>query len=454
MQQCDESKPECWPCRKHIMTCDFLTSAGSSSRPSSVISAKTAAPPSAADEAAPPTCPPVTFIAWSPGRTPTRRTARASPLAPGKPPSPSSDQHQPPPPVPRSSLQSLPPPDPDLLNLTDLSLLHHFTTATAPTLSPWSAELRAWWATEVPRLALSHPFVMRALLALAGLHLARTADPASAASRAHLARAIAQHQLALGTGRAMLRAASGGVTEETSAPLYVFAVATMVMSMGLPPTPPGGAAVLPFFEEGGGAPEWVHLMRGIKAIADPGRKWMVEQSGVGAALREELRPARLWRADGRSAAAPQGAVRVSGEPGRAAYELPLARLRELVATGGHGGDVCEREVCLRALDKLDQVFAAFFKYGEDLVTTRLIFSWFCEVDQEFLLQIGQRKSYALLVFSHYGVLLYWIDRTWWLEGWGARIITAVSSLLDNDSLEWLQWPLQEIGKTSAFEDEL
>lgn len=235
--------------------------------------------------------------------------------------------------------------------MTDLSLLHHFTTATAPTLSPWSPELQHWWAYDVPRLA-------------------RTSSPSSPL---HTQRAIAQHQLALRAGRAALLDAD--VSAEMSAPLYVFAVLTMVISMALP-REPGALSLLVGGgdERAGTAVEWVRLMRGIKAIADPGRAWLVARSDVGVALREELRPGRLRR---RCARGEEG-LGDSGGGRRAAAALTdstrhdlevLAGLREFIEADmwadKEDGQQAEqsRQVCLRALDELSNVFSAFLDHG-------------------------------------------------------------------------------------------
>lgn len=65
------------------------------------------------------------------------------------------------------------------LNMVDLALLHHYTTVTAPMLNPWCKDLRHWWEHEVPRVAFYHHYVMRSLLALAGLHVAYLSCPSN-----------------------------------------------------------------------------------------------------------------------------------------------------------------------------------------------------------------------------------------------------------------------------------
>lgn len=113
------------------------------------------------------------------------------------------------------------------LNMTDLFLLHHFTTVTARSLCPWHADVQQWWTHEVPRVAVRHPFVMRSLLTLAGLHVAHLCElgevgddvPQSADgtdTRAfHIARAIEQHKLAGQTAASMLST----LNKATSAPM-------------------------------------------------------------------------------------------------------------------------------------------------------------------------------------------------------------------------------------------
>lgn len=115
------------------------------------------------------------------------------------------------------------------LNMTDLFLLHHFTTVTAQSLCPWHTDVQQWWTHEVPRVAVRHPFVMRSLLTIAGLHVAHLCESGDVGdyvpqstdgteTRAfHIARAIEQHKLAGQTAASMLPM----LDKATSAPMYV-----------------------------------------------------------------------------------------------------------------------------------------------------------------------------------------------------------------------------------------
>lgn len=424
--------------------------------------------------------------------------------------------------------------DDDLaMNMTDLSLLHHFTTSTAADLNPWDTNLQEWWTHEVPRVAFRYPFVMRSLLALAGLHVAHlsqqqeqqkqqnqqqqnqspaannsshasTATPTEAedfnspmslpsseasARSFHIARAIEQHKLAGQTASSMLL----DLNRSTSAPMYVFSVVTLIISMAMPrqtktqttttrgaqtTTKTTGAAIT---WDGTGVVEWARLMRGVKTIAELGETWLVEGDMLWGTFQEKLLPRALEREqqqhlrDARRARQPlPGVSRMvpgaggfgvgagigstgSRRPGGTLvggsshhdfnfsdvgkrrsrwylmHEPPLAQLREAVAAGmetpEEGDEFAARQLCVKALDQLQLVYSSFLDHGESVQTVRLIFSWLCQVDQRYLDNLSRHDAYSLLLFAYFGVLLHWTDRAWWLEGWGPHIVESITNIL-------------------------
>ncbi|KAH8823591.1 hypothetical protein DL96DRAFT_1819270 [Flagelloscypha sp. PMI_526] len=77
----------------------------------------------------------------------------------------------------------------DGLSDYDLELLHHFTTSTATSLfdvhSFESPNILGIYQRNAPRLALKHPFLMHALLALSALHLHRLNQTSQASTVGH-----------------------------------------------------------------------------------------------------------------------------------------------------------------------------------------------------------------------------------------------------------------------------
>lgn len=430
------------------------------------------------------------------------------------------------------------------MNMTDLSLLHHFTTSTACELNPWHTGLQEWWIHEVPRVAFRYPFVMRALLALAGLHVAyqsqqrqqqQASSPAAtttatagassasasgaaapagipmvgigtgpaaspsesyhsgmqsdAAERAfHISRAIEQHKLAGQTASSMLL----DLNRSTSAPMYVFSVVTLIISMAMP-RPQPAAAVRSWGSVG--VLEWVRLMRGVKTIADLGETWLTEGDMLLGTFNEKVLPRALQREQreqqmrrGRATMSGFAAFSARGSSGGGSstttatstttsgtttatgnkrrsrwylmHEPPLTQMREAVLSGhldaaDGSEDAAEvRQLCVKALDNLQHVFQSFLDHGESVQTVRLIFSWLCQVDQLFLDSLSRHNPACLLLFSYFGVLLHWTDRAWWMEVWGPHIVESISSILGGAAdmpaqfKEWLKWPREQIGLPS------
>ena len=155
--------PECANCVRHAIACDFslppaeraalerrllhdqhqqkrqraVASSASSSSPASTPVAATAAPIITATAAPTPTAVAATSTA----------TATATATA----------------------TTAIPPTATDLHLLLDLSLMHHWATATADALSS-HPRLQELWRSSVPALAVHHPFLMHAVLAIAALH--------------------------------------------------------------------------------------------------------------------------------------------------------------------------------------------------------------------------------------------------------------------------------------------
>lgn len=433
--------------------------------------------------------------------------------------------------------------DDDLaLNMTDLSLLHHFTTSTASDLNPWNTGLQEWWTHEVPRVGFRYPFVMRSLLALAGLHMAYLAQqrqqqqqqqeqqqqaqspaannnadgsgqspavstgipmvgigstvtgsavtspeesyrPRASTSEAttrafHLSRAIEQHKLAGQTASSMLLT----MDRSTSAPMYVFSVVTMIISMAMPRQ----AGPVDSWDNVGVA-EWARLMRGVKTIAEAGEALHSEGDMLWGTFNEKLLPRALQlerqELKMRRGRAPLPGVNVSspGDSTRGSsisdglggnsdggnskkrsrwylmHEPPLASLREAILSetleGPGVDDEKARQLCVVSLDNLQEVFESFLDQGENVQTVRLIFSWLIRVDQQFLDNLSRHTPHSLLLFAYFAVLLHWTDRAWWMEGWSSHIVESISHILGGNDApaaykQWLKWPREQIGLSS------
>lgn len=241
----------------------------------------------------------------------------------------------------------------------------------------------------------------------------------------------------------------------------------MVISLAMPREP---GTVLLF--DSAGVMEWIKLMRGVKAIVE-----LAEEGS----LDDSLRPATLMRQHHQEAHLrdPASAQKLPGQQQQQQqasderrsrwylmHEPPLQKLREHIAGAGAGlgpgdsaahDDAEARRLSIEALDQLRAVFGEFLDTGECILTMRLIFSWSCNLDERFLRCLSRHSPHALLVFCHFGVLLHWIDRAWWLDGWGTHLVSTISGIIERAEgegagaasgcwrREWLKWPREQIG---------
>ncbi|KAK0610798.1 hypothetical protein B0T14DRAFT_439603 [Immersiella caudata] len=178
--KCDEQQP-CRACVRHNVECS-LTASRSSSEPPSARTTRTASPatqpPSLTDRGRhlqPSTSKPLDPQLQANHLSPTSYTS-PPPLTTNQPLGTPSDPY---PYFAKFTPSPYPQPDNPLTTswVSDLSLLHHFTTVTARTLFRTGAtpkERKNLWKIDVPRIAFSpgHTFLLHEILATAAFHLA------------------------------------------------------------------------------------------------------------------------------------------------------------------------------------------------------------------------------------------------------------------------------------------
>ena len=170
--KCDEQRPECSNCRKHSISCSFVTESSSSDK---------ATKPAAFHQMGTPSDTPNSQSSAAGGRIDVDTGL------------------------------------PDL-NLLDLELLHNFTTSTSATMSH-TPLLRTLWRINVPKLGFENDYVMRGILALSALHMARFTT-----SKKDYYFHIAESQHAVG-----LRLASPiipHISDENCSAMYIFSLLT------------------------------------------------------------------------------------------------------------------------------------------------------------------------------------------------------------------------------------
>ena len=104
------------------------------------------------------------------------------------------------------------PSPPSAANLADLELFHNFVSHTYCTIGPEEQD-HTPWRDEIPSLALSHPFLLHAILGLSAAHEPSQADPS-----AHMSEQIARQHY--DTSLRLFRESFHGVTCPETATVF------------------------------------------------------------------------------------------------------------------------------------------------------------------------------------------------------------------------------------------
>ncbi|KAH6672083.1 hypothetical protein B0J14DRAFT_86181 [Halenospora varia] len=301
-------------------------------------------------------------------------------------------------------------------NLCDLELLHFYTASTSLTFSN-APERRHVWQYVVPKIAFSHEFLLHGLLALSALHLSRISPERKDSLRAN---ASAHHATALPMFRAALESIDSLNCHACSAFGTIIAVyewASSEHTRGL------------FFANGkspseADTVEWVQLLRGSGGIV---RCYYEE------IIKGPLEPILHW-----DNAAEHEA---ESNPTEAAKFLALEQLWNATGVSVSAVEVDSLNEALRWL-KIIYTIIATPHNNQDPASAAL--SWPVRVPSLFFLMVNNRQPAALILLSHFCLLLNKVEDFWWVRGMSRRVLQEINEALGEEWETWIGWPLQDL----------
>jgi hypothetical protein len=304
------------------------------------------------------------------------------------------------------------------LNISDLELMHHWTLS-AYTGFGYRPGDEIMWRDEIPRIALKQPFLMRGLLAVSALQLARLMP----AQKEHYLAVAAHHQnLALPCYRYLVEDVGHRMTPENCHAIAAFGHLTTAYAFATPHPP--GSVLFAGLCSSTGVPEWVYLLRGARGI---------------------LAMAKDWIADGPLKFSFRGlpeTVDVSLSPEDfqlSALGVEIDNLEVTTPEEHHELDIYRESLFL-----LRQTFAIPYQPGEVLGVKFAIFIWVEVVPAEFLELLSSLKPVALVILAHLCVLLKKCENFWYIKGSAERIILEVNNILEEAWRPWIAWALQMV----------
>ncbi|KKK15809.1 hypothetical protein ARAM_001191 [Aspergillus rambellii] len=291
-----------------------------------------------------------------------------------------------------------------------MALLHHYSTSTCYTIS-MHPMLQMVWRIRVPQVGFSFHFVLRAILALAALHLAHLKPE----NRAHyVAEAEFHHNMALQMASAVL----SNITEENAPAIYLFSTLTSIISCAKPRLPDDCWMI------GDRDIEWLTLFRGT---------WFIIESAENAIKTSVLSPIFINGIRRRRAREAKSTTNMS-------FLDDLRRLlKETVM------DAKELACYLDAVDEMSKSFATIADVGPDNCQTADVFVWILETSEDYLRLLRERKPEALVIFSYFCVITKALEWAWWMQGLSTHLIEGIYRQLSEEHRCWLQWPMEQLG---------
>jgi len=310
-----------------------------------------------------------------------------------------------------------------VLDMSNLELLHHYTTVTY--LSLTGTDHMEVWQIAIPKMAIQYPFLMHELLAVSALHMAyltpsREDELLTKASRCEA--------LALPSFRAL----TSDITRENCHAAFAFAGFIITSSLA-------SARSLrnqdPILAAQGDLPHWLHLLRGIHLLL--GSKWD-------------------WLLDGPFA--PLVDVKKYPVPyTRNPYDHCLSTLVSLVtpSTLTPNEDREKLLVCYEALDELRMTSSLPFSPNMTLDTKSAVYIWPGRMSHEYLQLIRDREPEALVILAHYCVMLEEVDiQGWYLTGLARKMVESIDQILGPKWRAWIDWPLRHTGLKTEEEPDM
>ncbi|KAH8895906.1 hypothetical protein GQ53DRAFT_761647 [Thozetella sp. PMI_491] len=303
--------------------------------------------------------------------------------------------------------------------VSDLELMHHFTTCTYQSL-PRAREsmLAALWQTEVPRLAFNHVFLLHQVLATAAFHLACLNPPL----RPKYSLLASHHQELSIQG---IRAHIGTINADNCHALFA---ASSLLSIGgfgalaCSDEPAYGPALDDLLEE-------VMLLRGIDILLRTSTNFV--STGPLRALFARHPPSEL------------------NEP---AHNI-IGRARLLAAQ--IAGVTLDNEV-RRTLEGELEGFVHWIHRGFETTNNpsdpelRVALAWPIGCSDHFVSLARQRHPVALALLSLYCCILYRTEQQfWYTRGWAYGLLRDIAPIISPPWGETTDWALRFIGAQSV-----
>lgn len=306
-----------------------------------------------------------------------------------------------------------------ILSYADIDLTHHFYTSTLSTLGG-DGPGREFWSTCLPNLGFQHPHLYHLMLALAALHKARLHSHQQAEL---LVQAERHHVIGVQGATALL----GSINDDNYEVVHTSAILIGLINLAMGPRP---GEYIAFSEQVG--PNFLGLLRGVQSIRHhKDYSIMREQSPADSSL-----------------------LHIFPEPSAESQfaNEPKAHLRHLYSRARKIPEARLRKSYILALDDLEQFFVLMDGPLErpsglplpDTTHRQSPLGWLYRIQDDFLEQLRNKESLALVVFAYFAVVLKELELGWPADGWAEHIMADICEEVGPDERELIRWPMSRL----------
>lgn len=286
------------------------------------------------------------------------------------------------------------------LAISDLKLLHHFTTKTYATLDSVVSQ-QDIWRDSLVQIGFQHPFLLRGVLAISALHLA-TLDPDS--SPDFVVQAANQYNCGLQDFRNALQ----NVGEKNAVAVFAFSCLTVVHAFAVAQVHIPQDPIADFLN-------CIRLVQGVSIVLRPHYE-VLANSELGPILNNSAK---------------------GGTQGEIPEMLQLQTLVNSLPDQDRGDTVSAYR---HAINLLHTVVLESQTSGKTQSYVSLLFTWPALLSPKFLSSLSIEEPVSLIIMAYFAAILGHKEGFWWIARWNEYIISAVESKLSPDLLEWLLWP--------------
>ncbi|KAI1843430.1 hypothetical protein JX265_013312 [Neoarthrinium moseri] len=257
---------------------------------------------------------------------------------------------------------------------------------------------RNFWRINIPQMGFETNYILRGILSLSALHLARFRPERK---DFYVAQAILHHNAALATASPLYPNING----ENCVPLFLFSTINLFFVFAKPKDPTDF-----LLASNHAVPDWLYLFRGVRAVLHAEHD-MLHASSISGMFETGVQTHRIWVAH--------------------TFENEAFRELEANIVACVPEDSPKLEALLDALLSLKRSFYLVYESGQtDENKARGVFIWLFAIKTEYIELVGDADSEALCILAFFCILLRRLDFNWWIEGWGLHLMGRIYAMLN------------------------